>query len=264
MERAATLTWQDGVPFERSAHVDLATFQGPLALLVSLIEKRQLDILQVPLGDLAGAYLEAVVQLRGDQLPNLSSFVAVSAQLILIKSRALLPRPLAVADPEEDEGEDPEAELRARLLLYRRYRDAGERLGQRLAADMVLVHREAAIAQAAGRAGVDAAATDRLDPAVLRDALKMPLATTLPTLPPPGVMAREITLEERASVIRRALRRAPAFVLQDLLRDVRDRVVVAVTFLAMLELVKQREMTVEQDEPWGPIVCRALTAPAAG
>ena len=56
---------------------------------------------------------------------------------------------------------------------------------------------------------------------------------------------------------------APAVVLQDLLRDVRDRVVVAVTFLAMLELAKGRELTIEQDEPWGPIVCRG-SVPRAG
>lgn len=262
MDRTATLSLHDGGSFERVAYVHLASFEGPLALMVTLIEKQRLDILEVPLGDLAGAYLEAVAHLRGDQLPNLSSFVAVSSQLILIKSRALLPRPQLAGDPEADEDGDPEAELRARLILYRRYRDAGERLSERRASGMSLVHREAAIAQAAGRAGADSSIADRLDPAILRDALVIPMATTDPTPAPPGLAAREITLEERVSVIRRALRRAPVVVLQDLLRDVRDRVVVAVTFLAMLELVKQREMTVEQDEPWGPIICRALPAPA--
>ena len=65
-------------------------------------------------------------------------------------------------------------------------------------------------------------------------------------------MPRTVTLTERASIIRAALRDAPAVVLQDLLRGVRDRVVVAVTFLAMLELMKRREIVVEQAEPWGP------------
>jgi chromatin segregation and condensation protein Rec8/ScpA/Scc1 (kleisin family) len=69
---------------------------------------------------------------------------------------------------------------------------------------------------------------------------------------------RTVTLEERAAIIRSALRRAPQVVLQELLRGVRDRVVVAVTFLAMLELVKGRELIIEQAEPWGPIVCRPV------
>ena len=68
---------------------------------------------------------------------------------------------------------------------------------------------------------------------------------------PPEIVARTITLTERAAIIRDALRDAPTVVLQDLLQGVRDRVVVAVTFLAMLELMKRREIVVEQAEPWG-------------
>ena len=66
---------------------------------------------------------------------------------------------------------------------------------------------------------------------------------------PPEVVPRTITLAERAAIIRAALRDAPTVVLQDLLSGVRDRVVIAVTFLAMLELMKRREIVVEQAEP---------------
>ena len=80
--------------------------------------------------------------------------------------------------------------------------------------------------------------------------------------PEPAVeaMARVITITERADIIRAALREAPTFVLQELLAGVHDRMVVAVTFLAMLELMKRREIVVEQAAPWGPIVARATTA----
>ena len=71
--------------------VQVATFEGPLGLLLTLIEQRQLDILTVPLGELAGAYLEALAALPDERLSNLSTFVSVAAQLILIKSRAMLP-----------------------------------------------------------------------------------------------------------------------------------------------------------------------------
>ena len=73
-------------------------------------------------------------------------------------------------------------------------------------------------------------------------------------------MPRTITIAQRAEVIRAALRDADPVVLQDLLRGVRDRVVVVVTFLALLELMKRREIVVEQAEPWGPIVARQATA----
>jgi segregation and condensation protein A len=70
----------------------MAEFEGPLALLLSLIEARQLDVLTVPLGALADAYLDALGRLDADRLGNISAFVAVASQLILIKSRAMLPR----------------------------------------------------------------------------------------------------------------------------------------------------------------------------
>src|SRR5450759_2299105 len=133
--------------------------------------------------------------LEGDPLGSISAFVGVASQLILIKSRALLPRQPAASVPLTDGGIDPEAELRARLVLYRAFRDAGA------------------------------------------------------------------VLQARARLIRAALAEASPVVLQDLVAGVRDRVVVAVTFLALLELVKRREVTVEQDRPWGPILVRSTPRP---
>jgi segregation and condensation protein A len=98
------------------------------------------------------------------------------------------------------------------------------------------------------------------DPLRLRSALAHLAIIAPPPEPPPEVVPRTITLTERAAIIRQALRGAPSVVLQDLLDGVRDRTVIAVTFLAMLELMKRREIVVEQAEPWGPIVARATTA----
>lgn len=243
---------------DASAGAEPVAFEGPLALLLALIEARQLDILSVPLGDLAGAYLEAMAVLEGERLPYLSSFVAVAAQLILIKSRALLPRQQAGGPvPLPDEGEDPEEELRRRLIEYRAYRDAGQWLAAR-GTTGPLVRREPAVAQASGMAGARPAPEPPLAVALLVDALDGLARVAPPPAPPPEVMRREITLAERAALIREALRRAPAVVLQTLIEETGNRVLAAVTFLAMLELVKRREITVEQDRPWGPITCRPL------
>jgi segregation and condensation protein A len=259
----ASVSFDSDARPDRAALIQLEGFEGPLALLLSLIEQRQMDVLQVPLGDLAGAYLEALAGLPSAQMPHISAFITVSAQLILIKSRAILPRPPAPA-VLADEGADPETELRERLLLYRRYRDAAARLAARLSTGNASFHREAAAAMAAARAGARAPQAPPLDPALLADALAATFRLVPEPAPPPGVVARTITLEERAQIIRSALRRAPQVVLQELLRGVRDRVVVAVTFLAMLELVKGRELVIEQAEPWGPIVCRPLPASERG
>ncbi|MBX3032177.1 MAG: segregation/condensation protein A [Chloroflexi bacterium] len=252
---ALALTVAEGAHPEQATHVRTETFDGPLALLLSLIEQRQLDILQVPLGELAGAYLEALATLDEDQLPHISAFIAIASQLILIKSRALLPRE-PVPDPAAEEGSDPEELLRQRLIEYRRYRDAAALLAALLGTGRRMAHREVAVAVASARAGAVAPPPRPMHPDSLVRALGRWVQIALPLDEPPAVVPRTVTLADRARVIREALRDAPALVLQELLAGVRDRVVVAVTFLALLELAKGRELVIEQAEPWGPIAVR--------
>ena len=246
---------------ETATRVTLPAFDGPLQLLLALIEARQLDVLTVPLGALAEAYLDALAQLDEDRISNISAFIAIASQLILIKSRAMLPRhkpegAVALAD----DGPDPEAELRARLILYRAFRDAGASLLEQAQRRVGLWHREAPIARAAGHANARPAAAKPMDPGVLVRALESLVTVVPPPPPPPETIRRTITLTQRARLIREALDGAPMIVLQDLLKGVRDRVIVAITFLAMLELMKRREIVVEQAEPWGPIMARRTTA----
>ena len=245
---------------ESALQVQVAEFDGPLALLLSLIEARQMDVLTVPLGGLAEAYLDALATLDADRLGNVSAFVAVASQLILIKSRAMLPR-RPVMDPSAlaDDGIDPEAELRARLLLYRAYRDAGLCLAEEAVRRIGLFRREPGVAHAAAIAGARPGDGPTLDPARLGRALLRLAVIAPPVDVPAEVMARTITITERAAIIRAALRDAPTIVLQDLLAGIRDRMVIAITFLAMLELMKRREIVVEQAAPWGPILARATT-----
>lgn len=242
---------------ESATRVRLEDFDGPLALLLALIEARQLDVLAVPLGGLAEAYLDALAALEGDRLGNVSAFVAVAAQLILIKSRAILPRPPKTAAIPLDDEPDPEAELRARLVEYRRFRDAGLALGERYGVGR-LFRRDADVASSAGRAGARPPERPPLPLSILVGALGR-LARIVPEIPLPAeIVGRMITLAERTAIIREALRDSDTIVLQELLGGVHDRVVVAVTFLAMLELAKRREITLEQAEPWGPIIARRL------
>jgi segregation and condensation protein A len=254
-----TIRFTDDRRPEAATLVRLETFDGPLGLLLALIEQRQLDILTVRLGELAGAYLEALAAVPGERMAHLSAFVAVAAQLILIKSRALLPE-ASPPPPISEDGPDPELELRRRLILYRAFRDAGLRLGLRLDDPRPLFHREVGVALAAGLAGARPAPQPALDAELLVEALARAIVLVPPPGPEPEILARSVTLLERAEAIRAALRRAPAIVLQELLAGTADRVVVAVTFLALLELVKRREVVAEQREPWGPIHCRPTSA----
>jgi segregation and condensation protein A len=257
---APSVVFGEGRRPEAATRVQIEAFDGPLALLLALIEARQLDVLTVPLGGLADAYLDALATLDDDRMANVSAFVAVASQLILIKSRALLPRRVeAPPGALPDEGPDPEAELRARLLLYRAHRDAGLALADGALLRVGLFRREPTAAQASALAGARVPEAPPLDVAILPRALGGLVRLVPPPETPPEVVPRTITLGERAAIIRAALRGADVVVLQELLRGVRDRAVVAVTFLAMLELMKRREIVVEQAEPWGPIVARRTT-----
>jgi segregation and condensation protein A len=258
---ATAVRFGEGRRPETRTQVQVAEFDGPLALLLSLIEARQLDVLTVPLGAVADAYLDALATLEADRLGNVSAFVAIASQLILIKSRAMLPRQAEQpATALADEGIDPETELRARLLLYRAHRDAGLRLAEVAALRIGLFRREPGVAHATALAGARRVDAPPLDVMLLAQALARLAIIAPPPEPPPEVVPRSITLAERAAIIRAALYDAPSVVLQDLLIGVRDRVVIVITFLAMLELMKRREIVVDQAVPWGPIVARATTA----
>src|SRR5262249_35837794 len=158
-----------------------------------------------------------------DRLGNVSSFVAIASQLILIKSRAMLPRRTDPGDPTAlaDEGANPEAELRARLLIYRAYRDAGAQLADGALERIGLFRREPGLAHAAALAGARPADAPAMDPRRLVTALDRLAWIVAPPEPPPEVMGRTITITERAERIRSALRGAPTIVLQDLLDGVR-------------------------------------------
>jgi segregation and condensation protein A len=230
---------------DASFSVALPVFEGPLGLLLHLIESRQLDILTVPLADVADAYVDHLASHPVDAAA-LSEFVAIAAQLIYLKSKRMLPaEPLP---PMPDGTDEPdEDELRRRLLEYRAFRDAALELGHRDGVAPV-IRREPR------ESDLPAAPTAPMAPAILAAALDTLAAIPEPTPPPPEVVAREITIGQQIAVLRTALAGGGRVLLQTILGRCRSRTEVAVTFLATLELVRRREVKAEQDELFGPIV----------
>ena len=138
-----TFRREQGGLFGRSrSYVALGEFSGPYGLLLALIERDELDVRRVSLATFADEFLRYFAEIPDDRLETLSSFVAVAAQLIVLKSRSLLPRPISVLNDEavDIDGDEEGIDLRARLLRYRVFRDASIALGARLA--MPLWHRE--------------------------------------------------------------------------------------------------------------------------
>ena len=199
---------EQGGLFGRSrSYVALGEFSGPYGLLLALIERDELDVCRVPLAPFADEFLRFFAEIPDDRLETLSAFVSVAAQLIVLKSRALLPRPIVHQglDTHDLDDVDEAVDLRARLV--------------RAAARIALRRR--------------------------------PLADL--ALAPVGL---KVSISDRLSAIREAVRQSgmSGVDLETLLGDRRDRSFIAVTFLALLELAKRREVLVVQDALWGPII----------
>ena len=229
--------------------VALPVFEGPLQLLLHLIESRQLDILTVPLADVADAYVEHLARHPVDAV-NLSEFVAIAAQLIFLKSKRMLPTEPMPALPEGTDEPD-EDELRRRILEYRALRDASVSLGERdgVAPVMRREPRESDLPEVP---------TEPIPATVLAGALEALAAIPEPEPPPPEVVKREITIGQQIAVLHRALSAGGRVLLQTILARCQSRTEAAVTFLATLELVRRRQVTAEQHELFGPIVIERM------
>jgi segregation and condensation protein A len=223
----------------------LPVFEGPLQLLLHLIESRQLDVLTVPLAEVADAYVEHLARHPVDAV-NLSEFVTIAAHLIYLKSKRMLPSEPMPALPEGSDEPDEE-ELRRRILEYRALRDAAVALGERdgVAPVMRREPRESDLPEVPA---------EPIPAAVLAGALEALAAIPEPEPPPPEVMKREITIGQQIAVLHRALSAGGRVLLQTILARCQSRTEAAVTFLATLELVRRRQVTAEQHDLFGPIV----------
>jgi segregation and condensation protein A len=227
----------------------LPAFEGPLDLLLHLIEREGLDITTVSLLAVTEQYL---AQLRSTESMNvgaLADFVAMGARLLLLKSRALLPRedqPAEDAASEEDAA-DPEA-LVAALQEYRRYKQAAGHLRSLQDAHRTTYRRTAAPPELPLPTGLDTVSLDGLVQ-LFRDILdRMPAEEPRPTVrrEPIRLHDRIARLVERLDVTGRAS-------FMELVGGAQSRVEVVVDFLAVLELIKARYLEAEQGDAFGDI-----------
>ncbi len=237
-----------------SLELDLEVFSGPFDLLLTLVLREEVDLLEVQLAEVVIAYLDHL-QSRGElDLEVATEFLVLIAALLELKSRLMLPR----ADDDELDLEPGEAaeELLARMLEARRYRRAADHLAARLAGEDGIRYRSAPLPPALRRTSLaDAGAV--YDPrrlgAALGGLLRVP-----PKLDLEHITVPTITVAERLGHLRTLLL-GGACTFDEAVRGA-DRVTVAVTLFALLELYKQGEATWSQAEPFGEI---ELSVPAS-
>lgn len=230
--------------------VRLAIFEGPLDLLLQLIEKHQLDITTVALAQVADQYLEYIGLLPEVDPALLCDFLVIAARLLLIKSKALLPRP--PVEPEEDEEDDAET-LARQLLEYKRFKEIAAQFRRWEEAGLRTYVRAAPLS----KSGLNLAPRFSLEGVSLDDlteALRATLARLAPDQPTETIAPILWSLTDKIAVIQQALTRGGRASLQSLLAGVTTRVEAIVIFLALLELIKAREVKVAQDATFGEIL----------
>lgn len=223
-------------------------FEGPLDLLLHLIESAQLDITKLALAHVTDQYLEHLRNLEEHRAEEVSSFLIIAAKLLQIKSEVLLPRP-----PVREEGEeDPGAALARQLIAYKRFKQIADFLFEREERGFHTYIRLAPPARVQAR--LDLEGINYYD---LADAATTVLALARQLDPRPSldnvVAAPKITIRQKIELIAEKLRQRGRATFRVLLADSPSRLDVVVTFLAMLELIKRHLVQVRQEQLFGEI-----------
>jgi segregation and condensation protein A len=229
--------------------VALPVFAGPLDLLLHLIEREELDITAISLAQVTDQYLAYLAQLSERDPADLASFVVVAAKLLVIKSRALLPRPPAPPAPEEEEADD----LLQQLLEYKKVKEAARLLQELEAAGRQSYVRLAPPPRLQAPIDVgDVTLEDLL--AAVREVL-----TLKPPEPLLSQAVRPVTvrLSQQMALIEQETAEGRTVSFRHLLAQAASRIEIIVTLLALLEMIKQLRIQVQQDRLFGDILIAA-------
>jgi len=229
-----------------STHVQLEIFEGPLDLLLHLIKKNEVSITDIPIATITEQYLATLELMETFNLDVAGEFLVMAATLLHIKSRTLLPS--GDDESEEDEGVDPRDELVRRLMEYQRFKEAAEQLQGREILARDVFSRSASPGEEAASPGFRNVSVFELLTALQRVLEKLPKDAIH------EVTLEKISVREKMTLLLDTLRLHGQVFFESLFAEGRTKMDVVVTFLAMLELVKVRAITIFQEEPGGPIV----------
>lgn len=224
-------------------------FEGPLELLLSLVEREELDIFKVSLANVTDAYLTELAAREVPQPEEMAEFLWMAARLLLLKSIRLLP-----GEPPTEEETDLlgwEDEVRQRLEEYKAYKAMAGELMERAVQETFAFPPPARTVEAGGQ-------EEPLDV----DRLVIAFNSVLARIPPRPVVVtgRTWTLQEKLDLITRRLSDGP-IELVELILESEDRLEAVVTFVAVLELLRRGAISVRQKERFGPIHVEARQAP---
>jgi segregation and condensation protein A len=252
---------EQAIPVQLAIHppfeVHIPVFEGPLALLLHLIEKNELDITKIALAQVTDEFVSYVETMRDTMdIAVVADFLSIASRLIWIKSRALLPKPPASAKLQTDE-EDIGDELIRQLRAYRQYKQAAAWLLERDQQDLrSYIHIGPPPRPQKLNLDVSGVTPDMLCETAL--ALLFPVEGPRPE---EAIQRPRISIAQQITVIRQNLMRLARVTFKHLLSRKPTRVEAAVTLQAILELIKQRTVQAQQHELFGDITIEATVPP---
>jgi segregation and condensation protein A len=224
--------------------IQLPNFEGPLDLLLYLIQKHEHDVLDLPVTFVTEKYVAYIGLMDRLNLDVAAVYLVMAASLAHFKSRMLLPPDPSDVDDEDPEDEiDPRAELIRRLLEYQKYKRAAEQLGSRSLTGRDVFPRGVSAPAAEGPAPLADVGLFRLLDAFQRIVKKLQGDLSL------AVDAEQITIQERIGQVTEVLRRRRRLAFEELFETATTTYDLVVTFLALLEMAKMRIASVYQESP---------------
>ncbi len=242
--------------------VKLEKFEGPLDLLLHLIDKNKFNIFDIPIVEITEQYMEYLDKLTREGVDKLSDFLVMAATLISIKAKMLLPEPVE----EDSDEEDPRAELVRALLEYKMYKYASLELrDMELDAEKTLYKGETipeeikSFKEEIDPADVIGDTTIVLLNEIFMQIMKRENDKIDPVRSKFGnITKEEIKVEDKMVEIRNSLKGLKSINFRTLLEKERGKLNIIVSFLAVLELIKSGAVSVRQDELFGDIVLDSL------
>lgn len=237
--------------------LEVEVFEGPMDLLYHLIEKDEIDIYDIPIADITNQYLNYIKDYPKD-MDSLSSFLVMAANLIEIKSKMLLPSPKLDVD---DEDIDPREELVRRLLEYKKFKEISKVLEKYHEDNKNIIFKEKEeelkdliLDDTGDVEEVLEGVTMDLLFEVFTDTLKRKELKVDKIRSTFGSVKKDrYTVEEKADVLRERLKREKKFIFSDIFSQDTEKMEVVVTFLALLELIKLKEIKIIQENPFDKI-----------
>jgi len=233
--------------------VTLEVFNGPLDLLLHLIERAEIDIYNIPIVEITDQFLAYIQTMEFLDLQVAADFLLMAATLMQIKARMLLPRPVVEKEEEAMEEEDPRVELMERLLEYKKVKEVAAQLQNKEQEASKCFPR---VGGAFPDLGVAAAAepVERVTLWELVQAFSALLESLLPRFELEGMPEKHYSIQDQMDEIINRLARAPQVFFSALFTELTSKKAMVTSFLALLELIRMRRVLVRQDRTFGEIV----------